>query len=171
MKRPLPTSSDLQVHFSSASDEWPTPRWLFEALDREFGFTLDPCATVRNAKCRRFFTRTDDGLLQDWGTESVFMNPPYGRVIGEWVAKARRSARLGATVVCLLPSRTDTRWWHDHVLKADDLRFFRGRLTFEGGKHPAPFPSVVVVFRPGRPTVGSFSAPAVPETASLFANA
>jgi site-specific DNA-methyltransferase (adenine-specific) len=149
-------SSPLAVHFSSNHVEWPTPPWLFEALDREFGFDLDPCATADNAKCRRFYTVADNWLLQDWGHSTVFMNPPYGRVIGEWVAKARRSAELGATVVCLLPARTDTRWWHEHVLKADDLRFFRGRLTFEGGQHPAPFPSVVVVFRPARPTLRSF---------------
>lgn len=133
--------------FSSATDEWPTPRWLFDALHAEFGFTLDPCATPENAKCRKYFTRFEDGLNQDWHGETVFMNPPYGRVIGQWIQKAFDTARSGNTIVCLLPARTDARWWHDHLMKGE-IRLLRGRLTFEGGRYPAPFPSAIVVFRP-----------------------
>jgi phage N-6-adenine-methyltransferase len=150
-----PGAQRLAACFSSATDEWPTPRGLFEGLDAEFGFTLDPCATVTNAKCKRFFSRTDDGLVQDWAGETVFMNPPYGRVIGQWVAKAHATSFTGSTVVCLLPARTDARWWHLHVMRAAEIRFLRGRVTFEGGKHPAPFPSAVVVFRPSRPVLVS----------------
>lgn len=134
------------VHFSSASVEWATPLWLFNSLNAEFGFTLDPCATAANAKCRKFYTRAEDGLSQDWNGETVFMNPPYGRTIGQWVQKAHDTWRSGNTVVCLVPSRTDARWRHDHVMKGE-IRLLRGRLTFEGGRYPAPFPSAIVVFR------------------------
>jgi len=136
-----------QVHFSSATDEWPTPQSLFDALNSEFGFTLDPCATPANAKCRRFFTKADDGLTQDWGDEIVFMNPPYGRAIGHWMKKAYAAARSGATVVCLVPARTDTTWWHRYAMKGQ-VRLLKGRIRFVGGRHCAPFPSAVIVFRP-----------------------
>ena len=140
-------NNNLTPLFSSLTDEWPTPQRLFDALHAEFGFTLDPCATQANAKCERFFTRGEDGLKQDWSRDAVFMNPPYGRMIGQWVKKAYESARQGALVVSLLPARTDTRWWHDYVMRGE-IRLLRGRLTFEGGKYPAPFPSAIVVFRP-----------------------
>ncbi len=140
-------NNNLTPLFSSLTDEWPTPQRLFDALHAEFGFTLDPCATEANAKCGRYFTRAEDGLKQDWSRDAVFMNPPYGRMIGQWVKKAYESAGQGALVVSLLPARTDTRWWHDYVMRGE-IRLLRGRLTFEGGKHPAPFPSAIVVFRP-----------------------
>jgi site-specific DNA-methyltransferase (adenine-specific) len=142
-KRPV----RLGVHFSSAKDDWATPPTLFDALNEEFHFTLDPCATPDNAKCRHFFTQTDDGLAQDWKGETVFMNPPYGRAIGRWMGKAHDSARQGAAVVCLIPARTDTRWWHEHALKGE-IRFLRGRLKFGDAHNSAPFPSAIVVFRP-----------------------
>ena len=135
------------VHFSSASVEWATPLWLFNSLHAEFGFTLDPCATSANAKCRKFYTLAEDGLKQNWDGETVFMNPPYGRMIGRWVSKAHATCLSGSTVVCLLPARTDARWWHDYVMQGE-IRLLRGRLTFEGGRYPAPFPSAIVVFRP-----------------------
>lgn len=141
------TSSNLAVHFSSATCEWSTPGWLFDALAREFAFTLDPCATRENAKCRRFFTCEDDGLSQDWGDEIVFMNPPYGGVIGQWMRKAYESSRLGATVVCLVPARTDTAWWH-HFAMRGEVRLLRGRLKFGTARNSAPFPSAVVILRP-----------------------
>ena len=137
----------FQVHFSSATDEWPTPSWLFNALQAEFGFTLDPCATPQNAKCKPYFTKAGDGLAQDWGDHTVFMNPPYGRAIGPWMKKGYEASRKGATVVCLVPARTDTAWWHRYAMKGE-IRLLRGRLRFEGGKHSAPFPSAIVVFRP-----------------------
>jgi phage N-6-adenine-methyltransferase len=101
------------LHFSSKTDMWATPQEFYDALNAEFEFTLDPCATAENAKCAKYFTIEDDGLVQDWTGHIVFMNPPYGREIGKWVKKAAES---NATVVCLLPARTDTRWWHDYVL-------------------------------------------------------
>jgi len=139
----------LEYLYSSAKEEWATPRQFFDMLDAEFHFTLDPCATAENAKVEQFFTRESDGLKQSW-SGSVFMNPPYGRDIRKWMAKAYMESRRGSVVVCLIPARTDTRYWHEFVMHADDIRFVRGRLRFEGGAHSAPFPSVVVIFRPGR---------------------
>ena len=138
----------LTAQFSSASCEWATPQWLFDALDREFGFTLDPCATPENAKCGKYFTVTNDGLKQSWAEEVVFMNPPYGTVIGVWMRKAWEASREGATVVCLVPARTDTEWWHRFAMRGE-VRLLRGRLKFGDSKNSAPFPSAIVVFRPG----------------------
>jgi len=135
------------VHFMSSTTEWSTPQWLFEALYKEFGFTLDPCATQANAKCPKYFTSDQDGLQQNWGEHTVFMNPPYGRAIGQWMRKAYDSAKQGATVVCLVPARTDTNWWHQFAMKGE-IRFLKGRIRFDGGRHSAPFPSAVIVFRP-----------------------
>jgi phage N-6-adenine-methyltransferase len=134
------------VHFSSATDEWATPRALFDKLDAEHGFTLDVCATRENAKCERHFTRADDGLAHEWDG-IVWCNPPYGRSIGLWVRKAYESAQAGATVVMLVPARTDTRWWHEYCARGE-VTFLPGRVKFGDGTTPAPFPSAVVVFRP-----------------------
>lgn len=132
---------------SSLTPEWATPWPLFRSLEAEFGpFDLDVCATPDNAKVARFFTQADDGLKQKWEGR-CWMNPPYGREIGKWVAKARYEARHGATVVCLVPARTDTAWWHDNVPDAKVVRFLRGRVKFNDAG-PAPFPSAVVVFGP-----------------------
>jgi len=132
--------------FTGARDTWETPQDLFARLDAEFGFTLDPCCTHETAKCKRHFTPEEDGLSQEWGDEVVFMNPPYGRQIGKWMAKAWASAQQGALVVCLIPARTDTAWWHTYAMRGD-VRFLRGRVHFSSGG-PAPFPSAVVIFRP-----------------------
>jgi site-specific DNA-methyltransferase (adenine-specific) len=149
--------SRQNVHFSSATDEWATPDEIFAALAREFDFTLDPCATPENARCGRFFTRAVDGLSQSWSGETVFMNPPYGRKIGEWMRKAYESAALeGATVVCLVPARTDTRWWHTYVMRGE-IRLLRGRLCFGNAVSAAPFPSAIVLFRPPSFRLSSFS--------------
>ena len=135
------------VHFSSETCEWATPQDFFDALDAEFGFELDVCATKANAKCGHFYTKEVDGLSQPW--EGVcWCNPPYGREIKFWVKKAMITAQAGsATVVCLVPARTDTVWWHDFVSQADEVRFVKGRLKFGGHANSAPFPSAVVVFR------------------------
>lgn len=139
------TMKKMDVHFSSASDEWATPQDFFDALHKEFRFNLDPCADKKNAKCERFFTKKDNGLAQSWKGARVFCNPPYGRVIGDWVKKC---ATGGATVtVALLPARTDTRWFHDYIYGKAEIRFVRGRLKFGGHKNSAPFPSMVVVWR------------------------
>lgn len=145
------SKSKLAVHFSSKTDDWSTPQDLFDKLDAEFGgLVLDVCATRDNAKCPLYFSREQDGLTKAWAdyTCPVWMNPPYGREIGKWVAKAALEAALGATVVCLLPARTDTRWWHDYVIPYGEIRFIKGRLKFGGAKTSAPFPSAVVIFKP-----------------------
>lgn len=135
----------MNVHFSSKTDLWSTPQEFYDKLDDEFGFTLDPCATDENHKCEKYFTEKQDGLKQDWSHERVFMNPPYGKEIGKWMQKA---ATEDALVVCLVPSRTDTRWWHDWVIGTNaEVRFVKGRLKFGGQKNSAPFQSAVVIYR------------------------
>ena len=137
----------MNVHFSSKSNEWTTPQHLFDELNQEFNFTLDPCATEENAKCSKHFTIEDDGLSKDWSNDVVFMNPPYGREIKKWIKKAYEESLNGATVVCLIPARTDTTYWHDFIFeKADDIRFLKGRLKFGNGKNSAPFPSAIIIY-------------------------
>ena len=132
--------------FSSKTDLWATPQSFFDDLDSEFGFELDVCALPSNAKCERYFTPADDGLSQTW-SGVCWMNPPYGKEIGLWMRKAYLSSRQGATVVCLVPARTDTRWWHDYAMRGQ-IRFIKGRLKFGDAKANAPFPSAVVIFQP-----------------------
>lgn len=150
--------------FSKASDEWSTPQTLFDALDREFSFYFDAAATAENSKCQGCYFGPDnqaypDALAVDWAGwlpgACVWLNPPYSKC-REFIAKAAEEARKGCTVVCLVPSRTDTRWWHEHVWCAEkhqprqgvQVRFIKGRLKFGGATAGAPFPSVVIVFRP-----------------------
>lgn len=127
--------------------DWATPQAIFDRFDAEYGFTLDAAASPHNAKCARYFTRDDDALAQDWGTETVWLNPPYGRDIARWVAKAWDASRQGATVACLVPARTDAAWWHDYAMRGE-ITFLRGRIRFVGAPFNAPFPSALVVFRP-----------------------
>ncbi|HZZ26702.1 MAG TPA: DNA N-6-adenine-methyltransferase [Pirellulales bacterium] len=131
--------------FSSASGNWSTPQDFFDRLDVEFQPEIDVCALPCNAKCKRFFTPEQDGLAQTW-TGVCWMNPPYGREIGKWVKKAFESSQTGATVICLLPARTDTAWWQDYAAKGE-IRFVRKRLRFGNAKSAAPFPSAIVIFR------------------------
>lgn len=121
---------------------------LFRMLDAEFGFELDVCATPDNAKCATYFSPEVNGLRQQW-RGVCWMNPPYGNAIGDWMAKAYLSSLEGATVVCLVPARTDTQWWHGFAMRGE-IRFLQGRLRFGGGQNSAPFPSAIVVFRPKR---------------------
>jgi len=116
-------------------------------LDKEFGFTLDVCATTTNAKCARFFTKEDNGLRQDWGKNVCWMNPPYSQ-LRDWLHKAHESSTRGATVVCLTFARTDTAGFHDCVAHASEIRFLRGRLRFGKAKNSAPAPSCLIIFRP-----------------------
>ena len=142
-------SMNREVMFSSKTDMWETPQDFFDALDQEFHFTLDVCATPENAKCERYYTPDDDGLSQPWNGV-VWCNPPYGREIGRWVlAGSIASVAQRTTVVMLLPARTDTRWFHDYIYQKEhvEIRFIRGRLKFGGSKNSAPFPSMVVIFR------------------------
>ncbi len=131
--------------FSSKTPVWETPQDLFEELDNVFHFTTDVCALPENAKCEHFYSPQQDGLAQDW-SGSCWMNPPYGGQIAKWMKKAYESSLDGTTVVCLVPVRSDTRWWHDYVAKAAHIEFFKGRLKFSGAKSSAPFPSALVVF-------------------------
>lgn len=148
------TSSQRLGMMSSIRLDWATPRRLFEVLDREFSFDLDACAnSPAIAKCDRFFGPDEDSLSERcvW-RRRVWVNPPYGNGIGDWVEKGFRSAKLGPkqlteTVVMLLPARTDTQWFHEYCLKGE-IRFLRGRLSFDDGKGRAPFPSMLVIFRP-----------------------
>ena len=135
----------MSVHFQSDKQDWETPQDFFEELDDEFHFTIDVCATAYNTKVFAcYFSPTDDALTSDW--EGVcWMNPPYGREIGKWMKKAYEESQKGSTVVCLVPSRTDTAWWHDYAMKGE-IRFIRGRLKFVGAENSAPFPSAIVVF-------------------------
>ena len=133
--------------------DWETPPKLFEALKARFPFTLDAAASSTNAKCPRYFTEAGNGLEQPWreldGSPAVvWCNPPYGRVIADWMKKARREAEAGSTVVLLVPARTDTKWFHDEVLACPQasVEFLRGRVTFVGAKAPAPFPCMLVIF-------------------------
>jgi phage N-6-adenine-methyltransferase len=142
--------------FSKASDEWSTPPDLFDALDAEFAFGLDAAATKENSKCAAFFTREDDALAREWYAGwVVWLNPPYSQC-QEFISKAAREALNGVTTVALVPSRTDTRWWHCYVWDREqhrphpgvEVRFLKGRLKFGNSQNSAPFPSVVIVFRP-----------------------
>lgn len=136
---------NTEVMFSSATCEWETPLDFFQKLNEEFHFDFDVCATPENAKCKRFFTREQDGLKQPWTGPLVYWcNPPYGREIGKWVKKAAES---DTTIVMLLPARTDTKWFHDYIYGKAEIRFVRGRLKFGGSKNSAPFPSMVVIFK------------------------
>jgi len=142
-----------EVMFSSKSSEWETPQKLYDYLNLEHNFTLDPCATEQNAKCEKYFTSEDDGLNKSWGGERVFVNPPYGRDIKKWVKKAYEEGQKPNTVVvCLIPSRTDTKYWHQYCMKAWKIHFIKGRLKFENKfsadvSSSAPFPSAVVIFK------------------------
>ncbi len=139
----------MKTMFSSKSNEWETPQHFYNKLNEKHGFTLDPCATPSTAKCNKYFTSEDDGLKQDWGGEVVFMNPPYGRQIKDWIKKAyQESRKSNTTVVCLIPARTDTKYWHEYCMKAHEVNFVKGRLKFGDSKNSAPFPSAVVVFKP-----------------------
>lgn len=130
------------IVFSSQSDEWETPQGLYNELNAEFNFNLDPCATKETAKCANWYSKEQDGLKMEWGGV-LFVNPPYSQ-IKNWVAKAANSK---ATVVMLIPARTDTRWFHEFIYHKTEIRFIKGRLKFSNSKNSAPFPSMIVIFR------------------------
>lgn len=154
----------MDVHYSSETPEWSTPQDFFNDVNKEFGpFDLDVAADLAsmNTKCANFCHKEglylDDsgwiispagGLSIPWHKHATrcWMNPPYGRGISAWVEKAYNESINGCLVVCLLPARTDTKWFHDFCKKGE-IRFLRGRLKFGGAKHSAPFPSMVVIFR------------------------
>ena len=129
-----------RVHFMSTTDNWSTPKDVYRTLDAEFGFDYDPCPLAEQPLF--------DGLETEWG-EVSFVNPPYSK-IKAWCRKAYEEWQKGKTVVMLIPSRTDTSYWHDYIMKASEIRFIRGRLKFGDSKNSAPFPSAIVVFRSSR---------------------
>ena len=134
--------------FSSNTDQWATPQWFYDELNKEFNFNLDPCADDHNHKCERYFTREQNGLSQSWGGSNVFCNPPYGREIGKWVQKSfEESKKPNTMVVMLIPARTDTKWFHEYIYNKAEVRFLKGRLKFGDSKNSAPFPSMVVIFK------------------------
>ncbi len=145
------------VLFSSKSEEWETPQHLFDRLNAIYQFKLDACATARNAKCPVFFSKEENSLEQDWAPFGrIWLNPPYGRAIAQFMRKALEESRKGCLVVCLVPARTDTKWWHDYVLDKGHVTFIRGRLRFKRTDakpgapiYPAPFPSAIVSYLPG----------------------
>ena len=141
--------------FSSSSVEWSTPQWLFDELDNEFHFTLDLCSTHENHKCDKYYTETENGLLQDWQGETVYCNPPYGKQISQWVEKCyREGTKDNTTVVMLIPARTDTAYFHDFILNRSEIRFVPGRLCFNDGNGRSPFASIVVIFRGAKVRTG-----------------
>ena len=154
-----------ETPFSHKGDEWETPKWLFDKLNSDFVFDIDAAATQENALAPGYFTKEDDALKQDWFIDygedgivkTVFLNPPYSK-IAAFMKKAYEESLKGALVVCLIPCRTDTRYWHDYVMKASEIRLIKGRLKFINKTLPsyredgnfktssATFPSCVVVF-------------------------
>lgn len=134
--------------FSSSSDEWETPQYVFDILQKEFDFQIDVCANIENTKCKEYFTKEIDGLKQEWSPYRCWMNPPYGKAIKQWIRKAFNESQKGALVVCLIPSRTDTKWWHEFAMRSSEIRLIEGRLSFGNGKQSAPFPSCIVIFYP-----------------------
>lgn len=138
---------NADVMFSSKTDQWSTPQDFFDKLNNEFNFTLDPCADEFNHKCDYYFTKEQNGLIQDWRGNRVFCNPPYGKAIKDWVEKCyNESLKPDTLVVMLIPARTDTSYFHDYIYGNAELRFVRGRLKFGDSKNSAPFPSMVVIF-------------------------
>lgn len=133
--------------FSSNSDEWATPQDTFDELDREFHFTLDPCSTDENHKCDFYYTKDSDGLTKNWEGHRVFCNPPYSK-IAKWTEKCyREGCKDNTVVVLLIPSRTDTKYFHNFIYNRAEIRFIKGRLRFGDSENSAPFPSMVVIFR------------------------
>ena len=131
--------------FTSGRQDWGTPDDIFADLHAEFGFTVDVCAHKDNAKLPRYWSPSENALWQSWKGERCWMNPPYSE-IGRWMSRAFEAWEAGAFVVALVPSRTDTRWWHDYAMKATEIRFVKGRLRFGGSANGAPFPSAVLIF-------------------------
>lgn len=127
--------------FSSVKQDWKTPEVVYQGLHEEFDFDCDPCPAIEGG------LHDKDMLGSDWGQRN-FVNPPYDK-IAQWVKKAYEEWQKDKTVVLLIPSRTDTRWWHDYIMKASEIRFIKGRLRFGGAKNSAPFPSAIIVFKNG----------------------
>ena len=134
--------------FMSKKMDWETPNKLFDKLNHEFSFDIDVCATEENKKCNKYFSVDDDGLSKQW-SGICWMNPPYGREIKQWVRNAYQETIVQENadkVVCLVPVRSDTKWWHEFIMNAKEIRFLNKRLSFEGSNNKAPFAACIVVF-------------------------
>lgn len=136
---------NTELMFSSNDQTWETPIQLFRKLNYEFNFTLDVCALPQTAKCFNYFTPEDNGLEQDWGNNICWMNPPYNET-KLWMKKAYEESQKNAIVVCLVPARTDTVWFTEYAMKANEIRFIKGRLKFGNSKNTAPFPSAIIIY-------------------------
>lgn len=139
-----------ELMFSSKDMTWETPKDVFDKLNEEFNFTLDPCCSERTKKCDKYYTEKTNGLIQDWSKDVVYVNPPYGRDITHWVKKSYEESLKGAIVVMLIPSRTDTKWFHEYIYGKAEIRFMKGRVKFlQDGvqKDAAPFPTMIVIFK------------------------
>ena len=139
--------ADFDTRFMSKTVEWPTPQELYLPLHDEFRFEMDVAATAENTKCPAFWTKEQDGLVQPWARRN-WMNPPYGRDVPRWLARALDESKRGATTVCLIPARTNTGWFHALCLEAAEVRFVRGRPKFGDADHGLPLPLAVVIYRP-----------------------
>lgn len=139
---------NLDVMFSSKSNEWATPQDLFDKLNNKYHFTLDPCSTIENHKCEKFYTIEDDGLIKDWSNDIVFVNPPYGRELYKWVKKCYEESLKGTKIVLLIPSRTDTKYFHEFLYNKNNVKieFIKGRLKFGNSNNSVPFPSLLAYF-------------------------
>lgn len=138
-----------KVLLKSDKMNWETPNSLFEELDAKYHFTLDPCCEITTAKCKKFYTKEDDGLTKDWDNEIVFVNPPYGKDIKLWVEKCYKESLKGVKIVMLIPARTDTKYFHEFIYNKANIVFLKGRVKFlMDGKqlNPAPFPSMLVLY-------------------------
>lgn len=131
----------------TARHDWRTPPQVFDALHKEFAFTVDAAASHENALLPRYWTARKDGAVQDWTGERVWCNPPYGKEQIPFIRKAAQ--RTAEVAVLLVPARTDTRIWHECVFGVAEVRFVKGRLKFGEGKTPAPFPSAILIYRKG----------------------
>lgn len=129
-------------------DKWETPDKVFNDLNNEFKFELDPCCEIHTAKCKLFFTESDDGLSKSWaGFRAVFVNPPYSRGnIDKWMAKCKKEASQGVVIVALIPVSTSSKWWHDYVWKHSIIRYYKGRIRFKGAPFTAPFSSAIAIY-------------------------
>jgi len=146
------------IFYSSKSNEWETPKHVFDFLNKKFNFELDAAATKENALCKNYFTISDNSLTQDWSKyKTIFCNPPYGKNIGKFIEKSYKESQLGCLIVLLIPARTDTKWWHNYC-SLGEVIFIKGRLRFVNRTFPswrpngnfkispANFPSAIVIF-------------------------
>ena len=137
------------ANLNTGKDDWCTPIELFNKLNEKYKFTLDPCSSEENHLCNKYYTKEQNGLVQDWSKDVVFMNPPYGRELPKWIKKAYEESQKGATVVCLIPARPDTIYWHDYIFPyANNIWFIKGRLHFSNSVNAAGFPSCIIEFTP-----------------------